>query len=249
MTASISLPSDFSTNLLMLLRWIHFLAGITWIGLLYFFNLVGFRTMQEIDPSTRAKVLPGLMSRAMWWFRWSALITVIAGLVYWGAQVSAWAQAAGATSGVAMGSFFGIWTGEWGILYLALKFASRTPAGSSSIFGSVWFLAVVSLVLTAAASCLFLRLNHHGWETNSMLSIGIGGGIGWVLLLNVWGVVWRIQKRLIIWTRAFAENGTPVPEKAASMSRLAFLASRVSAWLTLPLLFFMGAASHYQMFG
>jgi len=81
-----------------------------------------------------------------------------------------------------------------------------------------------------------------------MLSIGIGGGIGWVLLLNVWGVVWRIQKRLIAWTKANAEFGTPIPAQAASMSRLAFLTSRISAWLTVPLLFFMGAASHYPMF-
>src|SRR5579862_3333910 len=89
---SISLPRDFAGNFLMLLRWIHFLAGITWIGLLYFFNLVGFRSMQELDPGTRAKVMPGLMLRALWWFRWSALITVLAGLAYWGQVVSALAQ-------------------------------------------------------------------------------------------------------------------------------------------------------------
>jgi uncharacterized membrane protein len=81
-----------------------------------------------------------------------------------------------------------------------------------------------------------------------MLAIGIGGGIGWVLLLNVWGVVWRIQKRLIAWTKANAENGTPMPERAQHMARMAFLTSRISAWLTLPLLFLMGAASHYGMF-
>ena len=87
-----------------------------------------------------------------------------------------------------------------------------------------------------------------GWETNSVLAIGIGGGIGWVLLLNVWGVVWRIQKRLIAWTKANAEFGTPMPPKASGMARMAFLTARISAWLTLPLLFLMGAASHYQMF-
>lgn len=126
------------------------------------------------------------------------------------------------------------------------KGGSRTGPGRAKL--DEWLLLIVAAVVIAAASCLFLRVNHHGWETNSMLSIGIGGGIGWILLLNVWGVVWRIQKRLIAWTKAFAENGTPVPAQAASMSRLAFLTSRVSAWLTLPLLFFMGAASHYQMF-
>jgi len=68
-----------------------------------------------------------------------------------------------------------------------------------------------------------------------------------VLLLNVWGVVWRIQKRLIACTKANIDNGAPMPERAPRMARIAFLTSRISAWLTLPLLFLMGAASHYQM--
>jgi uncharacterized membrane protein len=237
----ISLPPDFYTNFLMLLRWIHFLAGITWIGLLYFFNLVGFRSMQELDPATRGKVMPGLMLRALWWFRWSALVTVLAGLVYWGGAVSALAQAAGATSGTAMASFFLIWTATWGVLY-ALLLPGKGPLNNG------WVLAILVAIVVVAASWLFLHFNSHGWETNSMLSIGIGGGIGWVLLLNVWGVVWRIQKRLIAWTKANAENGTPMPEKSARMARMAFLTARISAWLTVPLLFFMGAASHYPMF-
>ena len=70
-----------------------------------------------------------------------------------------------------------------------------------------------------------------------------------MMLLNVWGVIWRIQKRLIAWIKANAENGTPMPEKAARMARMAFLTSRINAWLTIPLLFLMGAASHYPMFG
>jgi hypothetical protein len=42
----INLPHDFRTNFLMLVRWIHFLTGITWIGLLYFFNLVNIPLMK-----------------------------------------------------------------------------------------------------------------------------------------------------------------------------------------------------------
>jgi uncharacterized membrane protein len=185
--------------------------------------------------------MPELMLRALWWFRWSALVTVLAGLAYWGAVVSALAQAAGATSGTAMASFFLIWTATWGVLYALLL-------PGKGLLNNGWVLAILVAIIVASASWLFLHFNSHGWETNSMLSIGIGGGIGWVLLLNVWGVVWRIQKRLIAWTKANAEFGTPIPPKAPSMARMAFLTSRISAWLTLPLLFFMGAASHYQMF-
>jgi len=264
----INLPRDFSSNFLMLLRWVHLVAGITWIGLLYFFNLVGFPVMQELDPATRGKVMPALMMRALWWFRWSALVTVVVGLAYWGAEVSALAQATGATSGVATGSFFGIWTVTWGILYAVTRAVSTSRVGMGALAKPAlsdraargsrmgpgrakldeWLLLILGLIVVAAASCLFLRLNHHGWETNAMLAIGIGGGIGWVLLLNVWGVVWRIQKRLIAWTKANVENHTPMPGRAQSMARMAFLTSRISAWLTLPLLFLMWAASHYGMF-
>ena len=112
-----------------------------------------------------------------------------------------------------------------------------------------WVLGVVVGVTVVAASYFYLELNSNGWESSRLLAIGIGGGFGWMMLLNVWGVVWRIQNRLIAWTKANAENGTPMPEKAAHMARMAFLTSRINAWLTVPLLFLMGAASHYPMFG
>ena len=61
-----------------ILRWTHFAAGITWIGLLYFFNLVNVPFQKEMDSPTRAKVVPLMMPRALWWFRWSAVVTVLA---------------------------------------------------------------------------------------------------------------------------------------------------------------------------
>ena len=237
----ISLPTDFHNNFLILLRTLHLLAGITWIGLLYFFNLVSTPVAKYVDPAARAKVYPKLMLRALWWFRWSALVTVIVGVIYWGDMVAGDAAGAHASSGAAMGSFFGIWTAVWAILYALL-----IPGKGLLNKGPV--LAVLVTVVVAVASCLFLRINNHGWESNNLLAIGIGGGIGWVMLLNVWGVVWRIQKRLIAWTQANAEHGTPTPEKAERMARMAFLTSRISAWLSIPLLFFMAVASHYPMF-
>ena len=96
LSAGISLPQDFQTNFLMLLRWIHFVAGITWIGLLYFFNLVNVPIMKELDPATRGKVMASLMLRALWWFRVSAVVTVLAGLIYWGSIVASDAGTAAA---------------------------------------------------------------------------------------------------------------------------------------------------------
>jgi uncharacterized membrane protein len=69
--------------------------------------------------------------------------------------------------------------------------------------------------------------------------------MGLLMLLNVWGVIWRCQKRLIAWTQANAEHGTPLPAEAAALSRLAFLASRTNFWLSFPMLFFMAASAHY----
>ncbi len=112
-----SLPRDFTTNLLMLFRWVHLVAAITWVGLLYFFNLVNVPFMKEIDSTMKAKVIPRLMPRALWWFRWSSVVTVVAGIAYWGNIVGTDARNAGDHGGVAMASFFIIWTITWAVLY------------------------------------------------------------------------------------------------------------------------------------
>jgi len=242
LSPNIHIPGDFNTNFLMFTRWIHFLAGITWIGLLYFFNLVNVPFQKELDASTKGRVVPALMPRALWWFRMSAVITVLAGIIYWGNIVATDAHNAGASSGLAMGSFFGIWTVVWGILYVVL-----IPGKGALDKGPV--IGVIYAVVVFVAAWCFLTLNDQGWQSNRLLSIGIGGGIGWVMMLNVWGVIWRIQKRLIAWTKDNAANGTPIPEQAKRLARMAFMASRANAFLSIVMLFFMGAASHYPMFG
>ena len=72
-----------------ILRWLHFLAGITWIGMLYFFNLVNVPFQKGIDADTKKKVNPDLLGRALWYFRWGALITVLAGLTYYAMYILA----------------------------------------------------------------------------------------------------------------------------------------------------------------
>ncbi len=67
--------------LLILLRWIHVVAGITWIGLLYFFNLVNVNFLKSLDPAAKTVVIPKLMPPALAWFRWSALVSAAAGLI------------------------------------------------------------------------------------------------------------------------------------------------------------------------
>ena len=241
LTPHISFP-DTRAAILMLYRWIHLLAGVTWLGLLYFFNLVNVPLMKQLDATTKGKVVPPLMSRALWWFRMSAVITVLAGLLYFVFIVGNDARNAGQSQGPMMGSFFAIWTITWAILYVFL-----IPGKGVLNKGPV--LAVLDAIVVVAAAWLFLSLNTHGWESHQALAIGIGGGLGWVMMLNVWGVIWRIQKRIIQWTVENAASGTPMPERSARMARMAFLASRTNAFLSIPLLFFMGAASHYPFLG
>src|SRR5215510_9183774 len=76
-------PADATTVVRFILRWCHLVGGITWIGLLYFFNLVNVPFQKGIDADTKKKVNPDLLSRALWYFRWGAVVTVLAGLTYY----------------------------------------------------------------------------------------------------------------------------------------------------------------------
>lgn len=66
-------------------RWLHVIAGITWIGHLYFFNFVNAPMQAILDDATKKGVNPQLMPRALWWFRWGAMITLLSGLILFAA--------------------------------------------------------------------------------------------------------------------------------------------------------------------
>ena len=83
-------------------------------------------------------------------------------------------------------------------MIVSLPYAVLIPGKGALDKGSV--IAVIYAVVVIAAAWLFLSINDQGWQSNRLLSIGIGGGMGWVMMLNVWGVIWRIHKKLIAWT-------------------------------------------------
>ena len=72
--------SDLYSNLHLLLRWIHILAGIIWLGHLYFFNFVNLPVQAAIDDNTKKAINPELMPRALFWFRHGANFTLLSGL-------------------------------------------------------------------------------------------------------------------------------------------------------------------------
>jgi len=67
-------------GLVMILRWIHFFAGVAWIGHLYYFNFVQGAFMPEVDATVKNNVFAKLVPRAMWWFRYGALFTFLSGV-------------------------------------------------------------------------------------------------------------------------------------------------------------------------
>jgi uncharacterized membrane protein len=65
-----------------LFRWLHFLAGITWIGVLYYFNFIQTPFFgSELGGSAKSAITRGLVPNALWWFRWGAMFTIISGLL------------------------------------------------------------------------------------------------------------------------------------------------------------------------
>jgi uncharacterized membrane protein len=233
--STLVMPMHSGTEALaFLLRWVHFLAGITWVGLLYFFNLVNVPFMKQVDASQKPKIFEHLTLPALNLFRWSALLTVFVGFWYW-AQVLVGpdARRMDVSPLPTIGLFLLVWIAASMVLYFVV---SKTPSG--------YVVGTVTTVVVIVAAWAFLHFTPVGQDDNHVLSIGVGGGLGFIMLFNVWGIIWRNNKKIIRGTLA----GTP-PANAAVLARQAFLASRMNFFLSVPMLFFMAAASHYGIFG
>jgi len=231
-------------NEMMALRWLHLVFGVIWIGLLYFFNLVLTPAMRTCDPKLRVRIYPELMPRAMAWFRWSALITVLVGLRYFYIYLAQDGQSIGPHRAF---HWFMEWLVVWLVAY-AILYVLQLPA-KGTLLDNAWVRVIGIAAVVIGASWLVFVLNQGPTSSSAHLAIAVGGGLGFVMLMNTWGIVWRCQKRLIAWTRAANEQGTPMPPEAERLMRWTFLAARTGLWLSFPMLFLMGAAGHYPMFG
>jgi len=160
-------------------RWAHFLAGVTWIGLLYYFNFVQTPAFAEMGADACTEATAKLVPRALWWFRWGAMLTLLSGI---------------------------------SILVFQDDFQADY------------------------------------WKTPSGVSIATGIFLALVMFSNVWFVIWPAQKRVI----ANAENvlaGGQADPAAAGFARKGLLASRTNTLLSIPMLFFMAATSHFAVQG
>jgi len=162
-------------------RWGHYLSGVTWIGLLYYFNFVQVPAFAEFDAGARTEAIRKLAPRALWWFRWAAVATVATGLLILGFQ-----------------------------------------------------------------DVLFDNMGY--WKTTPGISISTGILLALVMFGNVWGIIWRNQKVVIASAEGVAA-GREADPNAAAAGRRGLLASRTNTFLSVPMLFFMAATSHFATLG
>ncbi len=209
--------------------------------MLYFFNLVNVPLQKKLDPDTKKKVNPDLLLPALWYFRWGAVVTVLAGLGYYAMYIlKADVRLSNATGRNVNGwvlliVWFFIPVITFLVEFLIIK---KVPALTKD--GRVF--AIVALILVVAMSIVILKwldsgltVNGQHFASNKTLSIGVGGALGIIMMLNVWGIIWPNNKRMI----TALQGGPPA---APELARQAFVASRTNAWLSLPMLLFMGTS-------
>jgi uncharacterized membrane protein len=151
-------------------RWFHIMAGIMWIGLLYFFNFVNVAATKEATAAGEAgPIAKYVVPRALLYFRWGAVVTWLFGAAL-------------------LGEF-------------------QAPNGTNG------FVAAFTL-------------------QGTMAPIGFGAWLGTIMLINVWALIWRNQKKILGFVPA-------TDAEKAKARRVAFLASRTNTMLSIPMLFFM----------
>ena len=205
-----------------LFRWMHVFVGIIWIGLLYYFNFVNGQMAAKLDGAAKKAVVPELMPRALFWFRWGAAWTWITGvlllmLVYYAymkEQVSSDGWSAGVIAMVAV-TFLGVFA------YDALW--------SSGLKNNVRGAVIVTFLLLSVVVALFVYVGHFSYRA---VMIHTGVLFGTTMAFNVWYRIWPAQQKII---RAIKNGEAP----AADLVALAGLRSKHNTYMSLPLLWAM----------
>jgi uncharacterized membrane protein len=117
----------------MLLRWGHFLSGIAWIGMLYYFNFVQMEYFKEAEAAAKSDAIRKLVPRALWWFRWGAVATLATGIGIFavrggGMSVDIYV---GALLGVLM--FANVWLIIWPSQKIVIASAEQVAGGGAAL--------------------------------------------------------------------------------------------------------------------
>jgi uncharacterized membrane protein len=206
-----------------LFRWLHIFAGIVWIGMLYFFNWVNGPLAAALDGDTKKKVVPELMPRALFWFRWGAAWTWLTGvlllfIVFYHGGIMFQPEAEGWGAGsIVMIAFVFLAPGVYDALHKSAL--GKDP----KTFGAVAF------VLVAVVLWLMWTWAGFSWRA---LNIHLGAMFGTIMAFNVWYRIWPAQQKII----AAVKAGQP-PD--AALVSMAGARSRHNTYMSVPLVWAM----------
>jgi len=200
---------DVPNGLEFLFRWAHVLAGITWIGLLYYFNFVQVPAFAELDAGARNQATDKLASRALWWFRWAAAATFAFGILILLAQKKGtgdgsrlfdgdyWKTAPGISisTGILLGitMFANVWMVIWPAQKKVIANARNVLAGGeadpdAAAAGRKALLASRMNTIFSFPMLLFMVGTAHffgGGEFDPLPS-GSDRGIYWLITIVIW---------------------------------------------------------------
>lgn len=118
-------------GLAFIIRWIHLLAGVAWIGLLWYFNFVQGEFFKVAEASTKNDAFRNLVPRAVWWFRWGAMLTFLSGIALLGVkQLNGYGIMVGAVLGIIM--FLNVWLIIWPAQKIAIASAEKVHGGGEA---------------------------------------------------------------------------------------------------------------------
>ena len=152
-------------SLAFLLRWVHLLAGMIWVGLLYYFNFIQGEYFKEADSGAKSDVIQKLVPNALWWFRWGAVFTFLSGifLIYIN-LLSGMGIMIGATIGTLM--FLNVWLIIWPNQKIVIASAKQVAGGGEALPGAASALGKAGLAsrtntLFSAPMLFFMASSSH----------------------------------------------------------------------------------------
>ncbi len=173
----------------MLLRWGHFLAGITWIGLLYYFNFVQTEYFKEAEGASKSDAIQKLVPRALWWFRWGAMFTLGTGLGIFAVKGGGMSMDiyVGALLGLIM--FLNVWLIIWPNQQVVIASAKQVAEGGDALPDAATALATAGLAsrtntLFSIPMLFFMGASAHYPHSFSLLAFILAVAVILVLAFN-----------------------------------------------------------------